>query len=543
MFSIRQSISHDFDSGKRYVAQTNALRGSVDTIVVIYLTGHSFDNIFGQFPGASGLKEITGADGKPNERYVLQVDRDGGALAQLPPAWGGVTSRGITPVVTQQASVGLPNAPFDLEAAFLPTRLDGRIAVRDSWARFFENQMQINQGKMDGFVAWSDAGAMVMSHVDYSISGLGKIASEFTIEDNYFQGTFGGDFLNYQYAVCACAPIYPNADLSPAKPSIAVLEQDSGGKYLPRLVSSAGKPDSALDEPPRFALNGNIAPVNYFDDGLFHAVNTMQPPYQPSGNRPSAFEKDALLYADPLSSTTLPPQTAPTIADRLDAKNINWAWYAGAWNQAVADGRRPASERRTAIYSPLVADGSPDFQPHHQPFNYFSRFDPSHHAEQRKQNLKDWEDFKHDIDSGTLPRVSFYVPQGNLNQHPGYTNLAAGDEHVSYVIDRLRSSKQWNHMVIVIAYNAFGGSWDHVAPPSADNLGPGTRVPAIVISPFSRKGLVDHTPNDSGSVLRFISRRFELDPLQGLIERNKALVSRGNKPFGDLTSALEFPKR
>jgi acid phosphatase len=541
MLLNRHADAHDLDSDKRYIAQTNALRGSVDTLVVIYLTGHSFDNVFGQFPGATGLSEVTGADGKPNQKYVLQVDRDGSALTQLPPVWGGVTFPGVSPSVPQLASAGLPNAPLSLEAAFT---LDGRIVVRDSWARFFENQMQINQGKMNGFAAWSDSGAMAMSHVDYTNSGLGKLAREFTIEDNYFQGAFGGDFLNYQYAVCACAPVYPDADLNPAKPSIAVLEQDSGGRYLPRLVTSTGKPVSALDAPPHFALSGNIAPINYFDDGLFHAINTMQPPYQPSGNAPAVYVKDdGLFYANPLSSTTLPPQTSLTIGDKLDARAVSWAWYAGAWNQAMADGRRPASDRRTAIYAPQEPNGAPDFQAHHQPFNYFLRFDPVVHADLRKQKLRDWEDFKHDIDSGTLPSVSFYVPQGNLNQHSGYTNLASGDGHIWYLIDKLRSSKQWTHMVVVIAYNSFGGQWDHVPPPAADSLGPGTRVPAIVISPFSHKGLVDHTPNDSGSILRLISRRFDLDLLPGLVERKKAMAAHGNTPLGDLTTALELPKR
>ena len=108
---------------------------------------------------------------------------------------------------------------------------------------------------------------------------------------------------------------------SPAKPSIAILDTDAAGHYLPRLKTAKAAPASALDGPPKFERSGNIAPAGYFGDGKFYAVNTMQPPYQPSGNAPAAADSSG-AYADALKPTTLPPQTAPTIGDRLSARNI-----------------------------------------------------------------------------------------------------------------------------------------------------------------------------------------------------------------------------
>jgi len=143
------------------------------------------------------------------------------------------------------------------------------------------------------------------------------------LADHFFQGAFGGSFLNHQYLICACAPEYPNADSSPAKPSIAILDMDAAGHFLPRLKPAAGAPASALEGPPKFAKSGNIAPENYFGDGKFRAVNTMQPPYQPSGNPPASTD-GAGLYADPSKHTTLPPQTDPTIGDRLNEKRVSW---------------------------------------------------------------------------------------------------------------------------------------------------------------------------------------------------------------------------
>jgi acid phosphatase len=521
---------------------TLELRGKVDTIVVIYAENRAFDNLYGNFPGARNLSEVVGPDGKPLPGYHPQVDRDGSVLPALPPAWGGVTASGYAPVVTQQQSVGLPNAPFSIEQGYTPqskVTLSTSSVTRDLWHRFYEHQMQIDGGKNDGYAAWSDAGGLALGHYDYSRSALYALARQFVLADNFFQGAFGGSFLNHQYLICACAPEYPNADVSPAKPSIAILEQDANGAYLPRLKTAHTPARSALEERPSFARSGNITPRNYFGDGRFYAVNTMQPSYQPSAAKP-AISDSSLAYADPMDPTTLPPQAQRTIGDALDEKRVEWSWYAGAWNAAVADGMRPASKLRQVIYAPQTAGGDPDFQPHHQPFNYYSNFDPAAHAAYRAAHLKDYNDLLADIEAARLPAVVFYKPQGNLNQHAGYASVEAGDVHIAELVAKLRAGPQWSHMVIVITYDEFGGSWDHVAPPLGDKLGPGARIPAIIVSPFAKRGVVDHTQYDTESILRLITRRFNLDTLPGIKQRDQGLAAHGAAPMGDLTDALEL---
>jgi acid phosphatase len=522
-------------------ATTRALRGKVSTIVVIYAENRAFDNLYGRFPGAVGLGEVLDDDGHPRPAYVPQRDRDGTVLAVLPPTWGGVTATGASPVVTQTESMGLPNAPFSIEHAFTAQSgitLGRETVTRDLVHRFFEHQMQIDGGKNDGYAAWSDAGGLAMGYWDTSGSALYRLAREFVLADHFFQGAFGGSFLNHQYLICACAPEYPFADTAPAHPAIAILEKDALGHDLPRLATAPGSPRSALDGPPRFARNGNITPANYFGDGKFYAVNTMQPPYQPSGNRPAA--DGSALYADPANATTLPPQSAATIGDRLDAKHVPWVWYAGSWNAALADGRRPPDQVRRAIYAPSTPGGSPDFQPHHQPFNYYATFDPGSGAAARAAHLKDYQDMLADAAAGRLPAVVFYKPQGNFNQHAGYATLADGDAHIADLVGRLQASPQWSGMVIVITYDEFGGAWDQVAPPRGDLLGPGARIPAIVISPLAKHATVDHTPYDTASVLRLIIRRFDLATLPGIVRRDRAIADHGEPPLGDLTNALDL---
>ena len=123
----------------------------------------------------------------------------------------------------------------------------------------------------------------------------------------------------------------------------------------------------------------------------------------------------------------------------------------------------------------------------------------------------------------------------------GYADVAAGDRHIDRAIKVLRNSPQWKNMVIVITVDENGGWWDHVAPPKGDRWGPGTLVPAIVISPFARKGTADHTVYDTASILRLITRVHGLEKLDGLTERDNAMAVRGQTPMGDLSNALQFP--
>jgi phospholipase C len=189
----------------------------------------------------------------------------------------------------------------------------------------------------------------------------------------------------------------------------------------------------------------------------------------------------------------VPAQTMPTIGDRLSEKHISWAWYAGGWKDALA--------------------GKPDplFQFHHQPFVYFANY--ADRTQARDLHLKDEAEFLSDLESHRLPSVAFIKPLGPDNEHPGYSSLQQGQEHVLKLVNAVRDSPYFHRSLIIIAYDENGGRWDHVAPPVVDRWGPGTRVPAIIISPYAKRGFVDHTQYDTTSILRTIERRWNLKPL------------------------------
>lgn len=497
-----------------------ALRARVRHIVVIYAENRSFMNLYGHFPGLHMPMDAVAA------RSPLQLDRDGKTpLPYLPKIWGGLVPQaqqiGMTRYMIGQDDIThFPNRPFVVSDA-LGRPLPNAVITRDLWHRFYQNQMQINGGRNDQFVAWADSGALVMGHYRNSAQTLRlwNLAQQYTLCDNFFMAAFGGSWLNHIFLISAQTPFYPDVATSPARHLVSVLDGDDPLGTRLKLAPDA-KP-SALDGPPKFVRDGLFTPDGY-------AVNTMAPPFQPSFVAPPPDGNSTL--ADPANPRVLPPQRYATIGDRLSEKGVDWAWYSGAWQYAL-------EHRDTGM--------TPDFQYHHQPFNYFLRYAPG--TEARERHLRDagvgddasTNRFIADIDAGRLPAVAFYKPQGNLNMHAGYADIESGDEHIANVIDHIRNGPQWKDTVVIMTHDENGGWWDPVAPPKGDRWGPGSRIPALVIAPFAKKGYVDHAFYDTNSILRLIDRIHGLQPLDGVAARNQAFTARGETPPGDLTGALD----
>jgi phospholipase C len=403
--------------------------GKIGHIVVIYLENRSFDNLYGLFPGAEGLSDLT--------KIPPQVDKDGKPYETLPPV-NYVGLKGVK--IDERFPKNLPNKPYRADPY---VGLEG--VTGDAVHRYYQEQMQIDDGKMDKYVAISDAASMVYGFYDGHASPMWRLARDYTLMDHFHHAGFGGSFFNHIFMVCACAPKFPDA------PKKMVAELDASGALV---------------------KDGAVTPDGY-------AVNTLFPKNGP-----------APVWAKP--EGLLPPQTDPTIGDRLDAKGVDWAWYSGGWDDAVAHRADPL------------------FQFHHQPFAYFAHYALGTPG---AKHLKDEKDFLADIAHGTLPPVAFFKPVGEDNEHPGYTNVLAGEAHTALLIGLIQQSPLWKDTAIIVTYDENGGLWDHVAPPKIDRWGPGTRVPALLISPFARRGFIDHTVMDTTAIDKLIETRFGLAPL------------------------------
>jgi phospholipase C len=427
----------------------NGSLAGIDHLVVIYQENHSFDNLYGSFPGAKGLSSAGSA--------ATQVTLAGTPYKCLPQTDSHLTSPPLAADVCSTAA-GDPinshfaNQPFDI-GAYIPANQK----TRDLVHRFYQEQVQIDGGKMDKFVAVSDAAGLDMGYYQTASLPITAEASQYVLADNFFHASFGGSFLNHQWLICACTPVFTGAAQS--------------GKYdFHTVLGSNGVPSK----------DGQLTTASTGD----FAVNTIFPTSAPY---PS-------FASDPL--TRLPLQTAPTIGDRLTEAGVSWAWYSGGWDNAVA------------------GKADPLFQYHHQPFNYYANYAPGTPG---RAHLQDETNFLAAAKAGNLPAVSFVKPLGPDNEHPGYTDLLTGQQHVEDLINAVRNGPNWKHTAIVITYDENGGFWDQVAPPTSkkhsDMWGPGTRVPTIVISPLAKRGVVDHTLYDTTSILATIEHRWDLDPL------------------------------
>jgi phospholipase C len=402
----------------------------LQNIIIIFQENWSFDSMFGFFPGANGIANAGDA--------IKQEDQKGKRYATLPQP---IDTMQKPSIPDPRFPANLPVAPFDLAKYVKPDEQTG-----DLRHRFYHQQLQINGGRMNRFVAWSDAGGLVMSYYDAQDFPEGKLAKEFTLADNFFHAAFGGSFLNHMWLICACTPKWPDAP--------------------PDMVAKLKGDDLVVD--------GVVTPDGY-------AVNTAYPFYKPYPANAS----------DP--ARRVPPQTALTIGDRLNQRNISWRWYGGGYDDA------------------MVGDPDPLYQYHHHPFVYFENYKDG--SENKKEFLKDEKNFYEDLKAGTLPSVSFIKLLALDNEHPGYTSLTRGQERVTDIVRQVRESPYWMKSAIFIVYDENGGRWDHVAPPKVDRWGPGARVPAIIVSPFAKKGYVDHTPYDTTSLLAFIENRWNLRPI------------------------------
>lgn len=370
----------------------------IETIVVIYDENRSFDHLFPNFPGANGIAQAT-------ETSLKQLDRDGRVLPHLPPVWGGYPKNPAMPGFWTR----IPNAPFDITSHPNPNRQQdspvGLDAIIPSPVHeFWKNKMQINGGRNDMFAAWSSEGGLPLGH--YSIplpikpyptpvgadSTLGhydptndpsinhrdqlylwQLANEYALADHFHMAAFGGSFLNHQWLACACTPTLPILEVDQDGLVAKLADDNADGPLLTK--GSFPNPSSALEGAPDYVAS-KITPRNMKVDGVdrkghFWAVNTMQPPYQPSAGRADSEWPGHMLSG----GSVVPPQTKKILGDLLTAKGVSWVRYAGGWDMALND--------PSGIYKPSTNN----FQSHHQPYNYFKNY--AWCTQVRREHLQD----------------------------------------------------------------------------------------------------------------------------------------------------------
>jgi len=257
------------------------LKEKIKHVVVIYQENWSFDGLYGSFPGANNRSNAN----------TYQVDKNGNLLDTVKypmveiypggkPLW--IVDTSFKNLDPDKKSLPLAAKPYDL----INYNIRPDVETGDITHRFYTEQLQIDNGKMDKFAAYSENPGLVQSYFDATNMPEGKLAQQYTLCDNFFHSAFGGSFLNHIWLIAAATPVWKNA------------------------------PDEFVCKVADTELYGYDNKVT--TDG--YAVNTVYSVNTPHG-------KDDYY---------LPNQTMPTIGDRLNDQEITWAWYSGGWNDAIA---------------------------------------------------------------------------------------------------------------------------------------------------------------------------------------------------------------
>jgi phospholipase C len=172
-----------------------------------------------------------------------------------------------------------------------------------------------------------------------------------------------------------------------------------------------------------------------------------------------------------------------TMADLLDAKGISWRYYAPG--------------RTTDPFFVLSA---------YQAIRHI-RFGPDWHTKVTSPETR----VLTDIAKGKLAQVTWIVPAFNNSDHPGAP--PQGPDWVATIVNAIGASQYWNSTTIFIAWDDWGGFYDHVPPPQTDDMGLGFRVPVIVVGPYAKRGYVSHVNHEASGFLRYTEEIFNLPSL------------------------------
>jgi phospholipase C len=532
----------------------------IEHVIIIVGENHTFDNLFGTYKPKHGQavdnllsKGIVNEDGTPGSAFRRAEQRIGrdvghyqaetpttGAYTTLPipyTTWAPPPATGLPQNVPDtRFPANLPNGPYQISKYVPYAAYTG-----DPVHRFFQMWQQIDGGKRDKFV-WVEEtigtgsngkpvppggfnpleGAISMGFYNMNpftdASGRAQpgdapffksLADGYAISDNYHQAIMGGTGANFMALVTGHAAFFTNPETlngSPAVPYANQIEnpdpvpgtnnyytQDgyAGGSYVNCSDPTAPGVAAINEQLAKHTVYGNNCAPNHY-----YLVNNYSMYWNQSSANPRALGSNQFV---------LPPQSAPTIADVMTAHGISWKYY----NSDRGDD--------ATVFANAV-DGVP------LPFHYYcdicdplTSFIKIMKTPSEEAKLQNYGAFLKDVQSNSLPAVSFVRPFEALAAHPADSTSDLYEKFLQTLINRVKANPQlWSKTAIFITTDEGGGYYDFGYIQPVDFLGDGTRIPFILVSPFAKKGFVDHTYYDHVSVLKFIERNWHLPTISAV---------------------------
>ncbi len=234
------------------------------------------------------------------------------------------------------------------------------------------------------------------------------------------------------------------------------------------------------------------------DPGHYYLLNNYNPGY--FGNGANAFTD-----TNPNNTVfTIPPSSVPSIGDSLIKANISWKYYGDQWNNYVPD----PYQLNYAAMGPT----SDEYCNICNPFQY----DTSIMADStvRTAHIKDTTDLYNDIQFGTVPAVSFVKSSGLVDGHPASSKLNLFEGFTEKIVEAVKANPElWSETAIFVTFDEGGGYYDSGYVQPLDYFGDGTRIPMLVVSPYTKAGHIAHDYSDHVSILKFIERNWNVGPV------------------------------
>ncbi|MGA2350323.1 MAG: alkaline phosphatase family protein [Terracidiphilus sp.] len=501
------------------------LRKHVKYVFVLFQENRSFDFYFGTYPGANGLFSKSAAETAGFTQPIVNTDGTVSMISpfKIPQSVTDVNGKTVLLYPEDTDSVNHGHTAID-------AKLDlnvNHVAQNDRYA-FIEEGLS-GTLSADGTtytgplptLAQKQKGELVVSHVDCDTAPfLWNYADRFTLFDNFFDTVIG--------------PSTPNA--------IAMIAGESGETQWikhPGLGSNVNTTNAALP------VTGDPQPF------WGSALDVFTPPSQKQpteSGAPGTTNPSSNLTFATLPLSFMGEQIETITANDLDPafdlvdvqsdikkiagdhnKPVNWAWYQEGYDHESID---PTA---TASHTSYIA--------HHDAPQYFGY--EANNPVETKAHLKGLGDFFAAVTAQALPTSGgvFYVRggYGNLDNllprspsktvqadfagnddHPGYSDAQISEALLADEINAIATSKYWPESAIIITYDETDGLYDHTQPvirswdPMGNALDQGPRIPAIVISPFSKVHAISHEATEHGSIIKFIDELFNLTPLADL---------------------------
>jgi len=560
-----------------------AQHSPIQHVIVVVGENHTFDNVFGGYLPRSGqtisnlrMLDIIDDNGKPGRNFSLAQQRmakativNGKPVYSINPPRNGPYSKLPQPNTTYATGqpLNVPDPRFPDDLANGPFQLSRYTAysdfVGDPVHRFFQMWQQVGSSNRNDLFVWVAETAGIGNHNDgfgsppdntfqggvamgfYNMNTgdapfFKQMADNYSISDNYHQAIMGGTGANFLALVTGDAVPFYNGQGQFGVPPTSFTYQ---GVQTSQVENP--NPQTGLSNPNWYTEDGyrggsyvncadpaqpGVKPITDYLTTLSVKSNCAANAYYLLNNYNLGYKADGTLSNptnDPTLFTLPPiPATLPNIGDALSAQKVTWKYYSGG----RGDGTKPTADY-CGICDPLTG------------FTSIMTTD-------LKKNLKDVTDLYADIAAGTIPSVAFVRPFEQMAGHPANATLALYENFVTNLVNMVHDhSDLWNTTAILITVDEGGGYYDSGYIQPVDFFGDGTRIPVIAVSPYAKKGFVDHTYYDHASVLKFIEWNWGIPKLSTRSRDNlpnpvqpSGYVPINGTAIGDLRNLFNFNK-